>query len=80
MCVSLHIHTKYTQCTHIYNVNKNFYFAYDQSCDSTKKDNTTQFLKRCMIISVYFSGAGALVSDPADGFSLHASAVAFAGE
>ncbi len=26
MCVYLYIHNKYTQYTHIYHVNKNFYF------------------------------------------------------
>ena len=29
MCVYLYIHNKYTQNTHIYYANKNFYFVYD---------------------------------------------------
>ncbi len=29
MCMSLYIHNKYTQYTHIYYVNKNFYFGCD---------------------------------------------------
>ncbi len=29
MCVFLYIHNKYTQHTHIYYVNKNFYFILD---------------------------------------------------
>ncbi len=31
MNVYLYIHNKYTQYTHIYYVNKNFYFGYDYS-------------------------------------------------
>ncbi len=30
MCVYLYIHNKYTQYTHIYYVNKNFYFGCDR--------------------------------------------------
>ncbi len=35
MCVYLNIHNKYTQHTHKYYVNKNFYFGCDESFDST---------------------------------------------
>ncbi len=36
MCVYLYIHNKYTQYSHIYYVNKNFYLGCDSLFDSTR--------------------------------------------